>query len=164
MTALAMTDCDWDSRQWKSVVQRVARRTGQAEAEDLAQAAFLRLTRYRQTNDVRNPAAFLVQAAVNLQRDSYRHEKLLGKFSPTLEDQPSEAPAPDVVLAGRARLARVRQGIEQLPDRTREIFLMHRFDELTYGEIAARQCISVSAVEKHIAKAIVFLVRWSKGW
>ena len=164
MTVLAMTDLDWDSRQWKSVVQRVARRTGPADAEDLAQAAFLRLTRYSQTNDVRNPAAFLVKTAVNLQLDSYRHEKLLGKFSPTLEEQPSLAPAPDVVLADRARLERVRQGIEQLPDRTREIFRMHRFDGLTYGEIAARHAISVSAVEKHIAKAIAFLVRWSKGW
>ena len=160
----AFAASNWDSTQWKSVVQRVARRTGPAEAEDLAQAAFLRLTRYSETNEVRNPAAFLVKTAVNLQLDSYRHEKLLGKFSPTLDDQPSEAPAPDVVLAGRARLERVRQGIEQLPERTREIFRMHRFDELTYGEIAARQSISVSAVEKHVAKAILFLTRWSKGW
>jgi RNA polymerase sigma factor (sigma-70 family) len=162
MAALA-TDI-WDSTQWKSVVQRVARRTGQDEAEDLAQAAFLRLTRYSATKEVRNPAAFLVRTAVNIQIDSYRHEKHLGKFSPTLDQQPSEAPAADVVLADRARLERVRQGIAQLPDRTREIFLMHRFDELTYGEIAIRQSISVSAVEKHIAKAIVFLTRWARGW
>jgi RNA polymerase sigma factor (sigma-70 family) len=162
MAALATNN--WDSTQWKSVVQRVARRTGQDEAEDLAQAAFLRLTRYSETNEVRNPAAFLVKTAVNLQLDSYRHEKLLGKFSPTLDEQRSEAPAADEVLAARARLERVRQGIAQLPDRTRQIFLMHRFDELTYGEIASRQSISVSAVEKHIAKAIVFLTRWSKGW
>jgi RNA polymerase sigma-70 factor (ECF subfamily) len=162
MTALATNN--WDSTQWKSVVQRVARRTGPDEAEDLAQAAFLRLTRYSETNEVRNPAAFLVRAAVNIQIDSYRHEKHLGKFSPTLDEQPSQAPAPDVVLADRARLDRVRQGIDQLPDRTREIFLMHRFDERTYAEIAAHQSISVSAVEKHIAKAILFLTRWSKGW
>jgi RNA polymerase sigma-70 factor (ECF subfamily) len=162
MAALATNN--WNSMQWKSVVQRVARRTGPAEAEDLAQAAFLRLTRYSETNDVRDPAAFLVRTAVNIQIDSYRHEKHLGKFSPTLDEQPSEAPAPDVVLADRARLERVRQGIDQLPERTREIFLMHRFEERTYGEIAASLSISASAVEKHIAKAIVFLTRWPKGW
>lgn len=41
---------------------------------------------------------------------------------------------------------------------------MHRLDQLTYTEIAGRVGISVSAVEKHIAKAASFLTKWIEGW
>jgi len=59
---------------------------------------------------------------------------------------------------------RVKAGLEKLPPRTREILLMHRLNNLTYSEIASRLGISSSAVEKHIAKAAVFLAKWIEGW
>lgn len=44
--------------------------------------------------------------------------------------------------------------IRALPQRTREAFLMHRFESQTYRQIAARLGVSVSMVEKHIAEAL----------
>jgi RNA polymerase sigma-70 factor (ECF subfamily) len=41
---------------------------------------------------------------------------------------------------------------------------MHRWHELRYQEIADRLGISVSSVEKHIAKAMLFLSEWTEGW
>ena len=41
---------------------------------------------------------------------------------------------------------------------------MHRWHEMRYQEIAQRLGISVSAVEKHIAKAMLFLSEWTEGW
>ena len=64
------------------------------------------------------------------------------------------------VLAAQERLERIMAALESLGPRTREIFLMHRLDGLKYREIAARLDITVSAVEKHIAKASLFLVNW----
>jgi RNA polymerase sigma factor (sigma-70 family) len=67
------------------------------------------------------------------------------------------------VLAARERLQKVLAGLESLGPRTREIFLLHRLDGLKYREIAAQLGITVSAVEKHIAKATLFLVTWVEG-
>ena len=41
---------------------------------------------------------------------------------------------------------------------------MHRLENRKYGEIADKLGISKSAVEKHVAKATLFLIKWSKGW
>jgi RNA polymerase sigma-70 factor (ECF subfamily) len=41
---------------------------------------------------------------------------------------------------------------------------MHRLDGLKYRVIAERMGLSQSAVEKHIAKAALFLTEWVEGW
>jgi RNA polymerase sigma-70 factor (ECF subfamily) len=55
---------------------------------------------------------------------------------------------------------RYREIVATLPNRMREVFLLHRVDELGYKEIAAHLGISVRTVEWHIAEAII---RISKG-
>jgi len=52
---------------------------------------------------------------------------------------------------------------DSLGARTREIFLMHRISGLKHRDIAAHLGITVSAVEKHIAKASLFLLSWTDG-
>jgi RNA polymerase sigma factor (sigma-70 family) len=108
-----------------------------------------------------------VQTAKNALIDNYRHEQISARYVEdvlqTGQDR-DESPLQDEVFASRARLGRVKQGLEQLPSRTREIFLMYRLEELKCREIACRIGISESAVEKHIAKAMFFLTKWSEGW
>ncbi len=152
---------------WADVLRRIVRRTrGNNDAEDLLHTAFLRLERYRATQPVENPAGFLVRTAVNIAVDIHRHDKFIAP-------EPAEtaainvadvAPLQDEVLATRARLERVQQGLAMLPPRTRDVFLMHRLEGAKYREIAVRLNISQSAVEKHIAKAALFLAEWSEGW
>jgi RNA polymerase sigma-70 factor (ECF subfamily) len=47
----------------------------------------------------------------------------------------------------------------KLPRSTREIFLAHRLDDMSYQEIADRTGLSVRQVERHMAKAICQLCR-----
>jgi RNA polymerase sigma-70 factor (ECF subfamily) len=150
---------------WGDLLRQIARRTGnQADAEDLLHSAYLRLESYRSENVVHDPAAFLVRTAFNISIDNYRRSK---KFQAedcgtlAVEDL---SPLQDEVLASRARLERVKEGLLQLSPKTREIFLMHRLNNYKYHEIAARLNISESSVEKHIAKAFLFLNKWAKGW
>ena len=114
----------------------------------------------------KNPAGFLVQTAANIAVDIHRHERFtaIEPGDAAVMDVADAAPLQDEVLATRARLERVQQGLAMLPPRTREIFLMHRIEGAKYREIAARLNLSQSAVEKHIAKAALFLVEWSEGW
>jgi RNA polymerase sigma-70 factor (ECF subfamily) len=48
----------------------------------------------------------------------------------------------------------VRTVLERLPDRVRAAFLLHRFEELSYSEIAKRLGVSVSSIEKYISQAL----------
>lgn len=163
-----MGDIPEDRLFWTRVLKSIARHTyGNVDPEELMNIAFLRLERYRAAHAVDNPRAFLVQTAKNAMIDNYRHEKIQEQYAADtiLERQDRDnSPLQDEVFAARARLDRVKKGLEQLPPRTREIFLMYRLDEMKCREIAGRIGISESAVEKHIAKAMFFLTKWAEGW
>jgi len=47
-----------------------------------------------------------------------------------------------------------------LPPRSREVFLLQRSEGLSYLQIAEQLGISVSMVEKHVARAAFFLRDW----
>ncbi|MXO65219.1 RNA polymerase sigma factor [Altericroceibacterium endophyticum] len=151
---------------WNALQRQIFRRTHHDDAEDFLQTSFLRMIE-RKPENVRNPSAFLMQSALNEARDQHRRSKHpaapraieIGDLA--LRDT---APLPDETLIAQERLARVREGLDRLTPRTREIFLMHRLDGLKYREIAQELGISMSAVEKHIAKAMLFLDNWASDW
>jgi RNA polymerase sigma factor (sigma-70 family) len=150
---------------WSGLLRQIARRTGNpADAEDLLHSAYLRLENYRTENVVKDPAAFLVRTAFNISIDNYRRSKKFQEDDSSTLVVEDLAPLQDEVLATRARLERVKEGLVRLSPKTREIFLMHRLNNYKYHEIAARLNISESSVEKHIAKAFLFLNKWAKGW
>lgn len=160
-----MSEIPLDRQVWNRLIREVRSRTrGRTDAEDLLHAAYLRLLRYRAQHAVENVAAFLVRTAVNIGVDNYRHDRFTAEVKPEDMGACENSPLQDEVLASRARLERVRDGLARLSPRTREIFLMHRLDDMKYREIAASLGISQSAVEKHIAKAALFLTEWTEGW
>ena len=65
-------------------------------------------------------------------------------------------------------LKKLEQAMLKLPRTTREVFLAHRLDDMSYKEIAGRTGLSVKQVERHMARAIYRLskevcdepVRW----
>lgn len=57
------------------------------------------------------------------------------------------------------RLARAEEAIAELPKLTREVFYMHRFEDLSYERIARRLDIDVKEVERHIAATLIALRR-----
>jgi len=60
-------------------------------------------------------------------------------------------------LAADECLTKMRDALDGVSRRTRDVFFMHRLDGLSYGEIARELGISVSAVEKRMARAMVTL-------
>ena len=74
----------------------------------------------------------------------------------TRAQNPSDHTAP-------ARLARMEAALASMPDLTREVFMMHRFDDLPYRRIAVRVGISVEEVEMHMVRALILLGRASRG-
>lgn len=150
-----------NASEWHALLRRVRRVTSRSlEAEDVLHTAILRMQEYSQRHSVQNPSAFVVEVARNLSIDDARQRvsrrELLVEGA-NLEDIADGKAIQDEVLAARARLERVRVALGTLSPRTRAIFLMHRIDGMKYREIAAQLGITMSAVEKHVARAVITL-------
>jgi RNA polymerase sigma-70 factor (family 1) len=48
----------------------------------------------------------------------------------------------------------IQEALNSLPEKCREVFLLSRFEELKYSEIADKLHISIKTVENHISKAL----------
>ncbi|MFN3522567.1 MAG: RNA polymerase sigma factor [Phenylobacterium sp.] len=133
------------------------------DAEDLAQEAFVRFHRAGHDLAAADARPLLFVIARNLQLDRWKaHGREALRRSPDdvhdLDAGPralvSDAPGADRRLIDRQDLAAAAAAIRALPPKTRDAFLLHRFESLTYRQIAVRLGVSVSMVEKHIAEAL----------
>lgn len=136
-------------------------RASEAEAEDLAQEAFLRLARADHgATEIAQPTAYLHQIGRNLMRDHVKAPARRHEFgSPEMVDEAISEANELGRLEARDRLRRVESALGRLRPKTRNIFLAHRLDGMTYGEIAERTGLSVKGVEKQMSKAIAQLGR-----
>lgn len=138
------------------------RRVGaQVEAEDLVQEVFARLAANAGAGpELRNADAYVFQVAANLVRDRGRrqhtHRASIAEFT-AAETVRNVQPDSERIVIGRERLAEVTKALGELGERRRAIFLLSRLEGLQYPEIADMFGISVSAVKKHIAKAVAHL-------
>ncbi len=134
-----------------------------AEADDLLQDLFLKLSTGEHPTEIANPGGYLYRLASNLLTDRIRQQKRalkrdsdwrLSHHVTASEEDVADLPAADAAVFARQRLQRLMAAVELLPPQTRRVFRMHKFDGLSYGETAARLGISRSAVEKHMTIAL----------
>lgn len=149
-------------------VQHRLRRRGRTreEAEDLAQAAILRVLEYcRRGGEVQEPEAVVARTAMNLSINEHRRSRGHLFVAEAVEDLPlvGQHPLPEDIIAADECLERMQAALTSVSERTREVFLLHRVAGRSYGEIARRFGISESAVEKQIAKASLILLEAARG-
>jgi len=135
------------------------------DADDLVQEAWIRLACYDSEAAVRQPEAFLMRVALNLSIDAHRTRMSHGE-EVMIDDVVliDTAPTPEAVVLGREREARMSVCLGRLGGKTRDIFLAHRVEGLSYQEIAQRHRLSISTIEKHVAKAMLQITCWMEGW
>ncbi len=63
----------------------------------------------------------------------------------------------------RDELRRIDTAISKLKPKTRDIFLMHRFEGLDYEEIGEEMGMTAKGVEKQMAKALAAIRRARSG-
>jgi RNA polymerase sigma factor (sigma-70 family) len=145
-------------------LRKMLRRRGRSpeDTEDVIQELFLRVMLYcRQGREVRDPERFLVRTALNLSIKLHKREhRDLYVGSPVeelaLEDRSF---APDESAVADECLERLQRTLNALEPRTRDIYYMHRVHGLSYEQIAEHFEISVSAIEKHVARATIALTK-----
>jgi RNA polymerase sigma-70 factor (ECF subfamily) len=130
-----------------------------ADVEDVVQEAYLQVfCALRKTGPAGHaPTALLYTTARNIAISRLRHQKVVVAAAPGISVQ--------------ERLRREQRGIEQqasrqeqmrmllrvvsgLPPKCREVFVLRMIEGLSQFEIAERLGISVSTVEKHLAKGL----------
>jgi RNA polymerase sigma factor (sigma-70 family) len=131
-------------------------------ANDLAQETFLRFAEQGGNVAITHDRSYLYRTARNLAID---HVRRTGRHRTDvtahddLVDIPEDLPSVEEVVDSRERLGQLRSVIQELPERTRQVFVLHRIEELTYEEVALRLGISESSVQKHLAKALKYAVQ-----
>ncbi len=130
------------------------------DAEDLIQQAYLRVFEYCRRGEVREPEKVLVRTVSNLSLNARRDQGRRPMVEGPLEEMllVDAAPLPDEALAAQERLRQVVSKLESVDPRSREAFLLHRVDGLSYQQIARQMGVSVSTVEKRIARAMAALL------
>lgn len=124
-------------------------------ARDVVQQVFIRLWERRDNLDMNTSLkSYLFTSVHNRSLNVIRDR---GKFSE------GEVPEEAVELNPRRQMevlemeARIREVVQGLPEKCREIFEMNRFEGLKYGEIAEKLGISVKTVENQVSKALKIL-------
>jgi RNA polymerase sigma factor (sigma-70 family) len=137
------------------------------EAEDLTQEVFVRLLHHPDRNNGRTIYGYVFTIAANLLRDRAKSAANARSRSTDNIDFLSERDglvanliedrSPERVLVGRQTIDDVLAALAELGERTRDVFILARLENLHHREIAQLHGISVSAVEKMMMKAMAHL-------
>ncbi len=144
------------------LIRSIAAKTSSREdARELVHEIFCRLVRVRdRAAQLERPRAYLSRMATNLLRDRAKSASRKMQRNQVPVDEANLTATDQVrLLETRDMLRRVEAAMLMLRPKTREIFMAHRIDGLTYGEIAERFGLSVKGVEKQMSKAIAKLDR-----
>lgn len=143
-----------------ALLQYLRRRVrNDADARDIAQEAYLRLLRYRTNQDLNSLKALLFRIASNLVGMRARTARLqLWDYHQPIDEEECPLPCTDAPhdrrLIGQQQLETLMRTIERLPPKCQQAFVLSRFHNKSYPEIAALCRISVKMVEKHITHAL----------
>lgn len=145
-----------------------ARLSSRAEAEDLVQDLYIRISGMEFSGPIDNPSALLHRVGSNLMLDRLRSQKRSGArdaawrevTTTVLSGQDvADQPSADEIVHSRQRLRDLVDAVAELPEKTRQAFSLHKLEGLGHAETARRMNISVSTVEKHISSALATLTR-----
>jgi RNA polymerase sigma factor (sigma-70 family) len=128
------------------------------DAAELVQESYYRLLRHGEMVRIDAMArSFLFQTATNLARDHHRrrasHRAAL-HVPIDAEEIVEDHLGPDQQLAGEQTRALLERAIADLPPDTRTVFMLHRFRDLTYPQIAGIMSLSARTVARKMAEAI----------
>jgi len=125
------------------------------DAREVVHQVFINLWEKRSEIDLSTSLkSYLFTSVHNRSLNAIRDRK---KFSS--EEVPDVAGDWDVSaqIEGMELEGKIREAIDTLPEKCREIFEMNRFEGLKYAEIAGKLNISIKTVENQMSKALKIL-------
>ena len=131
-------------------------------AEDLVQEAFIHIWERQADLEISGSLQTYLRAAVVNRSLNYLRGKVkfTGDDSSTEFIEAHQSFMPDALLNSAETDDKVNKVIASLPDAPRLVFVLSRFEELSYREIAERLEISVKTVEKHMTTSLKHIRRY----
>jgi len=131
-----------------------------AEAEDLAQDVVVRALAHADALSPGRENRYVFRIALNRWRD--RGRRLVSHGACVAWDEQSvlmvsDGFCPERIASGEQELERVVNVLLELGERTRQALMLYRVERMRQADIAKVMGISVSAVEKHLARAAAHL-------
>lgn len=151
------------SAQRQALIGLLSRLTGDRHvAEDLAQDAFLKVAAAAEAGEVQHLQPFLYQTARNLAFDHLRRQKVRAVVHPpagaaldaAVQSVPTREPSPERQALDRERVRRFQAALADLPDRARQVLVLHRIHGLPLAEIGRRFGVSERTIAKDLALAL----------
>jgi RNA polymerase sigma factor (sigma-70 family) len=163
------TLAEWHARFRIPLLRFFERRTRpDIDREDLVQEVFAALARRGDLDSIEKAESYLFQSAQSVlnmflrARQSRPHETSKTELE---DDIPTDAAySPERILLGREAIEQLGRALADLPERTRTIFALYHLEDVPQSEIAKRLGLSLSSVEKHMARANHFLLGRLEGY
>jgi RNA polymerase sigma-70 factor (ECF subfamily) len=131
----------------------------QAEAQDVAHDAYLRVYPLVQKQEPEKPEALLYVTARRLAINRLKRRSIspvgTSEFLP--ETATSDAPGVAQQVMAKQELSMLEKAIAELPEGCRTVLLLRKVELLSHKEIADRLGIAISTVEKQHARALRLL-------
>jgi RNA polymerase sigma-70 factor (ECF subfamily) len=145
--------------QWHKPLQVFlqARGLDKGNAADKTQESFLRLWKNCASVARDKAKSFLFTTASRLQIDDFRKNKLSFKYKQSTM-QAIELEDGQYQLEMKEFKKSLEDIIGSMTEASREVFMMNRYQDMKYREIAEALDISVKAVEKRMSKALRHLI------
>ncbi len=126
-------------------------------AEDTAQNAFVVLWENCAMIKPEQAKSFLFTTAIRLSLNLIKHDKVVLNFELQSKSNGTHYESPEFLLLESELKKRLEKAINDLPEKQRTVFLMNRFENQSYTQIAALLDLSVKTVEKRMHLALVSL-------
>lgn len=125
------------------------------QAEDIVQETFAKLWTFKGSIDINRPVkSFLFKTSYNLYIDMYRKSLRTKEILKELYYQKIVSLTEEDDAIKEKKIALVQHAINNLPPKCKDIFMMSKFEGLTYNEISEELNISVKTVENQIGIAL----------
>lgn len=145
----------------RALLRRVERLVDDpADAEEVVQSMWLKVQSVDDARPILSKRAYLFRLARNLALDFRRSQHRRGRLADEVQNiltESDDAPGQDRIVDSTQVLERVRAAALALPEPTRTIFRLNRFEGESQQAIARRLGISTTTVENHIRRALAAL-------
>ncbi len=126
------------------------------EAENIVQEVFLNLWLNREKIENNSSVKYYIfsiayNSSISIIREKIKKTKFI-EYLRTLQDINQESV--DLQIEYKELEERLTMIIDSLPERQKEVYLLHRIEGLKYSEIAERLNISVNTIENHMSRAL----------
>ncbi len=126
-------------------------------AEDIVQEVFYELFRKRETVKIQSLVGYLKRSVYNRSLNKIKsHKEIFDSDDLNIELSDNSANSQDE-LEFQELESYLNDVIDRLPEKCRLVFILNRFEELSYKEVAERLDISVKTVENQMSKALRIL-------